>query len=88
VSDEMLKESIQVITSIEDCTRTIEKYFNAGFTRVYVHSASPEKSNSSKFFEEGIAIFYDLQKITKREGKDIKNISRCLFSLFFTVRRP
>ncbi|MFL6308833.1 MAG: TIGR03557 family F420-dependent LLM class oxidoreductase [Nitrososphaera sp.] len=43
VSDEMLKESIQVTTSIDDCTRSIEKYFDAGFTRVYVHSTSPEE---------------------------------------------
>ena len=31
VSDEMLKQFIQVTASIEDCTRSIEKYFNAGF---------------------------------------------------------
>jgi protein-tyrosine-phosphatase len=43
VSDEMLKESIQVTNSIEDCARSIEKYFNAGFTRVYIHSTSPEE---------------------------------------------
>jgi coenzyme F420-dependent glucose-6-phosphate dehydrogenase len=43
VSDEMLKESIQVTDSVEDCTRSLEKYFNAGFTRVYIHSTSPEE---------------------------------------------
>ena len=43
VSDQMLKESIQVTNSIEDCARSIEKYFNAGFTRVYIHSTSPEE---------------------------------------------
>jgi coenzyme F420-dependent glucose-6-phosphate dehydrogenase len=38
VSNEMLKESIEVITSIEDYFKSIEEYFTVGFTRVYVHS--------------------------------------------------
>ena len=43
VPDEKLKESIQIVTSIEDCIKSIEEYFNAGFTRVYVHSTSPDE---------------------------------------------
>lgn len=43
VSDEKLKESIQIITSIEDAIKQIEEYFKAGFTRVYVHSSSPDE---------------------------------------------
>lgn len=43
VPDEKLKESIQIATSMEDCIKSIEGYFNAGFTRVYVHSTSPDE---------------------------------------------
>lgn len=49
VPDEKLKESIQITTSIEECIRPIEKYFEAGFTRVYVHSTSPDET---KFIRE------------------------------------
>ena len=43
VSDEKLKESIDIVTSIEDCIKSIEEYFKAGFTRVYIHSTSPNE---------------------------------------------
>jgi coenzyme F420-dependent glucose-6-phosphate dehydrogenase len=43
VSDEQLKESIDIVTSVEDCISSIEKYYKAGFTRVYVHSTSPDE---------------------------------------------
>jgi coenzyme F420-dependent glucose-6-phosphate dehydrogenase len=32
-----------IITSIEDCIKSIEEYFEAGFTRVYMHSTSPDE---------------------------------------------
>ena len=43
VPDQKLKESIQIITSIEDCIKTVEEYFKACFTKVYVHSTSPDE---------------------------------------------
>jgi len=49
VSNKMLKESIEITTSIEDCFKSIEEYFNVGFTRVYVHSTSPDEM---KFIQE------------------------------------
>jgi len=51
VPDEKLKESIQIITSIEDTIKPIEEYFKMGFTRVYIHihSSSP---NEIKFIQE------------------------------------
>jgi coenzyme F420-dependent glucose-6-phosphate dehydrogenase len=49
VPDEKLKESIQIITSIEDTIKPIEEYFEMGFTRVYIHSSSP---NEIKFIQE------------------------------------
>jgi coenzyme F420-dependent glucose-6-phosphate dehydrogenase len=43
VADEKLKDSIQIVTSIEDSIKSIEDYFKAGYTRVYVHSTSPDE---------------------------------------------
>jgi hypothetical protein len=43
ISDEKVKKSTLIITSIEDCIKSIEEYFNAGFTRVYMHSTSPDE---------------------------------------------
>jgi coenzyme F420-dependent glucose-6-phosphate dehydrogenase len=42
IHDEV-KKSTLIITSIEDCIKSIEGYFKAGFTRVYTHSTSPDE---------------------------------------------
>ncbi len=44
VPDEKIKQAIQITTSIEDCIKSIEDYFKAGFTRVHIHSTSPDES--------------------------------------------
>ena len=49
VSDQELRESIHITTSIDDCIKAIEQYFKVGFTRVYVHSTSP---NEIKFIRD------------------------------------
>ena len=43
ISNEKVKKSTLIITSIEDCIKSIEEYFKAGFTRVYMHSTSPDE---------------------------------------------
>jgi coenzyme F420-dependent glucose-6-phosphate dehydrogenase len=43
VPDQKIKENIEIITSIEDCIKSIEEYFKVGFTKVYVHSTSPSE---------------------------------------------
>lgn len=43
VTNEMLEESTDIITSIEDCIKQIEEYFKSGFTKVHVHSTSPDE---------------------------------------------
>ena len=43
VLDEKLKESTLIVTSIEDCIKPLEEYFNAGYTRLYPHSTSPDE---------------------------------------------
>jgi coenzyme F420-dependent glucose-6-phosphate dehydrogenase len=43
VSDEKLRQSTLIVTSIEDCIKPLEEYFNAGYTRLYPHSTSPDE---------------------------------------------
>ena len=43
VSDEKIKKSIQITTSVEDIIKSIEEYFKVGYTRVYIHSTSPNE---------------------------------------------
>jgi coenzyme F420-dependent glucose-6-phosphate dehydrogenase len=43
VSDDSLKESWHIVTSIDESARAIEQLLDAGFTRVYVHSSSPDE---------------------------------------------
>lgn len=43
VSDEKLKESTLIITSIEDLIKPLEEYFKSGFTQIYLHSTSPNE---------------------------------------------
>jgi coenzyme F420-dependent glucose-6-phosphate dehydrogenase len=49
VSDEKLRQSTLIITSIEDCIKPLEEYFKAGYTRLYPHSTSP---NEIKFIQD------------------------------------
>ena len=58
VSDEKLKDSIDIITAIEDCIKSIEKYFKAGFTRVYVHSASPDELEFMRLFSREVLPYF------------------------------
>jgi coenzyme F420-dependent glucose-6-phosphate dehydrogenase len=43
VSDEKIKKSIQITTSIEDIIKSIEDFFKVGYTRIYIHSTSPNE---------------------------------------------
>lgn len=43
VSDETIKKSIQITTSLEDIIKSIEEYFKVGYTRIYIHSTSPNE---------------------------------------------
>ena len=54
VPDEKLKQSIQITTSIEDCIKSIEGYFKAGFTRVYIHSTSPDEIKFIQMFSKKV----------------------------------
>jgi coenzyme F420-dependent glucose-6-phosphate dehydrogenase len=63
VSDEEIKEAIDITTSIEDCIGTIEDYFKAGFTTVYVHSTSPDEIEFlEKFCSKVLPHFIDVSQ--------------------------
>jgi len=49
VSDNKLKESTLIVTSIEDLIKPLEEYFKAGFSQIYLHSTSP---NEIKFVQQ------------------------------------
>ena len=58
VPDETLNESIDIITSIEDSMKSIENYFKAGFTTVYVHSTSPDEAVFVRSFGKKILPYF------------------------------
>jgi coenzyme F420-dependent glucose-6-phosphate dehydrogenase len=45
VSDEKLKKSTLIVTSIEDLINPLEEYFESGFNQIYLHSTSPNELN-------------------------------------------
>jgi coenzyme F420-dependent glucose-6-phosphate dehydrogenase len=66
VPDEKLKQAIQITTSIEDCIKSLEEYFKAGFTRVYVHSTSPDEIKFIQVFSKKILPYFNNET---RDGK-------------------
>ena len=43
VPDEKIKQSIQITTSLDDIIKSIKEFFKVGYTRVYIHSTSPNE---------------------------------------------
>jgi coenzyme F420-dependent glucose-6-phosphate dehydrogenase len=66
VPDEKLKQSIQITTSIDDCTRSIEDYFKAGFTRVNIHSTSPDETKFIQMFSKKVMPHFKVETNTKK----------------------
>lgn len=66
VSDEKLKQSIHIITSIEDCIRSIEEYFRVGFTRVYIHSTSPDEIKFIQMFSKRVMPHLNIASNTEK----------------------
>jgi coenzyme F420-dependent glucose-6-phosphate dehydrogenase len=62
VPDEKLKESTIIITSIEDCIKPIEEYFNAGFTKIYVQSTSPDEMDFIQKFGLKVLPYFEVRK--------------------------
>jgi coenzyme F420-dependent glucose-6-phosphate dehydrogenase len=64
VPDEKVKESTLIVTSIEDLIKPIEEYFKVGYTRVYVHSTSPNEIEFIQAFGDKVLKYFN--GITKR----------------------
>ncbi len=68
VPDQKLKESIEITTSIEDCIKSIEDYFRVGFTKVYIHSTSPNEIEFLREFgKKVLPYFQDQIKKNRRD---------------------
>ena len=63
VSDEELKKSILIVTSIEDLIKPIEEYFKAGFTQVYTHSTSPNEIEFIQEFTKKVLPYFKEQEL-------------------------
>ena len=66
VHDQQLKEYIEITTSIEDCIKSIEEYFKAGFTKVYVHSTSPNEIDFIREFGKKVLPYFQEQNKKNR----------------------
>ena len=59
VSDEKLKKSILIVTSIYDLIKPLEEYFKAGFTQIYTHSTSPDEIEFIQEFAKKILPYFE-----------------------------
>ncbi|MDA4114912.1 MAG: LLM class flavin-dependent oxidoreductase, partial [Thaumarchaeota archaeon] len=66
VSDETMKESWDIVTSIDDAIGSIEKQFSAGFTRVYVHSSSPDENKFIRDFTSRVLPHFEPERRVSR----------------------
>jgi coenzyme F420-dependent glucose-6-phosphate dehydrogenase len=62
VPDQDLKQNIEIITSIEDCIKSIEEYFKVGFTKVHVHSTSPNEIEFIREFGKKVLPYFQTKK--------------------------
>ena len=65
-----------IVTSIEDCIKPIEEYFKSGFTRVYMHSTSPDEV---KFIRDFVLRYYHILMIARVHRRSIP------FSMSFLI---
>jgi G6PDH family F420-dependent oxidoreductase len=59
VSDEKLRKSTLIVTSIEDCIKPLEEYFNAGYTTLYPHSTSPDEIKFIQDFSKKVLPYFN-----------------------------
>jgi coenzyme F420-dependent glucose-6-phosphate dehydrogenase len=59
VSDEKLRQSTLIVTSIEDCIKPLEEYFKAGYTRLYPHSTSPDEIKFIQEFSKKVLPYFN-----------------------------
>jgi len=59
VSDDEQKKSTIIVTSIEDLISPIEKYFQAGFTQLFIHSTSPDEIEFIRLFTKSVLPYFE-----------------------------
>jgi coenzyme F420-dependent glucose-6-phosphate dehydrogenase len=59
VSDEKLRQSTLIVTSIEDCIKPLEEYFKAGYTTLYPHSTSPDEIKFIQEFSKRVLPYFN-----------------------------
>ena len=59
VSDERLRQSTLIVTSIEDCLKSLEGYFKAGYTTLYPHSTSPDEIKFIQDFSKRVLSYFN-----------------------------
>jgi coenzyme F420-dependent glucose-6-phosphate dehydrogenase len=59
VSDEKLRKSTLIVTSIEDCIKPLEEYFKAGYTTLYPHSTSPDEIKFIQDFSKKVLPYFN-----------------------------
>ncbi|HYY50713.1 MAG TPA: LLM class flavin-dependent oxidoreductase [Nitrososphaeraceae archaeon] len=69
VPDQKLKESIEITTSIEDCVKSIEDYFKVGFTKVYIHSTSPNEMEFLREFGKKVLPYFQDQSKSSNHNR-------------------
>ena len=63
VSDEKLRQSTLIVTSIEDCIKPLEEYFKAGYTRLYPHSTSPDEIKFIQDFSKKVLPYFNNKNV-------------------------
>jgi coenzyme F420-dependent glucose-6-phosphate dehydrogenase len=58
VSNDEQKKSTIIVTSIENLISPIEKYFQAGFTQLYIHSTSPDEIEFIRLFTKKVLPYF------------------------------
>ena len=66
VSDEKLRQSTLIVTSIVDCIKPLEEYFKAGYTRLYPHSTSPDEIKFIQDFCANVLPYFNDRKPASR----------------------
>jgi alkanesulfonate monooxygenase SsuD/methylene tetrahydromethanopterin reductase-like flavin-dependent oxidoreductase (luciferase family) len=59
ISDDKLKQSILIVTKIDDLIKPIQEYFESGFTQVFTHSTSPDEKEFIQKFTKSVLPYFE-----------------------------
>ena len=59
ISDDKLKQSILIVTKIDDLIKPIQEYFESGFTQVFTHSTSPDEKEFIQKFTKSVIPYFE-----------------------------